>query len=186
MFATAVDGAASGRSRSGAGFTLVEVLVAAVVTGVVLAASYGWLWSVGALARSTDDRVQATTLADAAVRTVQGDVHASIGVAPPPAGRDVALSLALIHNHPGRASEGLLFVWDAARRVVWRNASGTYIADHISSFGVGYRLRDGRVVQAAAMMTGDWTVVTAVRVQLTTTVGAAVESRRFETPVGAS
>ena len=134
MCLTAADGAASRRSRPGAGFTLVEVLVAAAVTGVVLAASYGWLWSVAALARRTDDRVQATTLADAAVRGIEGDVHASVGVAPPPAGRDAALSLALVHHHPGMAPESLLIVWDAARRVVWRNASGTYIADHVGSF----------------------------------------------------
>ena len=48
MCLTAAGGAASRRSKPGAGFTLVEVLVAAVVTGVILAASYGWLWSVAA------------------------------------------------------------------------------------------------------------------------------------------
>jgi prepilin-type N-terminal cleavage/methylation domain-containing protein len=178
--------AASGRSRSGAGFTLVEVLVAAVVTGVVLAASYGWLWSVAALARRTDDRVQATTLADAAVRGVEGDVRASVGVVPPPSSRVAARSLALIHHHPGMAPESPLVVWDASRRVVWRNASGTYIADHISSFGISYRLRDGRVVPAADMTAGDWPVVSAVGVELVATVGSAVVSRRLEITVGAS
>ena len=186
MCLTAAGRAASRRSGPGAGFTLVEVLVAAVVTGVVLAASYGWLWSVAALARRTDDRVQATTLADAAARGIEGDVHASIGVAPPPAGRDAALSLALIHHHPGMAPESVLIVWDAARRVVWRNASGTYIADHVSSFGVEYRLRDGRLVPGAEMTDGEWTIVTAVCVELAANVGSAVVGRRFETSVGAS
>ena len=186
MCPTAVDSGASVRSKSGAGFTLVEVLVAAVVTGVVLAASYGWLWSVAALARRTDDRVQATTLANAAVRAVEGDVHASIGVGPPPGGRDAARSLALVHRHVGIAPESLLVVWDAARRVVWRNASGTYIADHIGSFSLSYRLRDRRVIPGSDMTTSDWTVVMAVRVELAAIVGAAAESRRFETPLGAS
>jgi prepilin-type N-terminal cleavage/methylation domain-containing protein len=186
MCLTAGDGATPVRSKSGAGFTLIEVLVAAAVTSVVLAASYGWLWSVAALAWRTDDRVQATTLVDAAARGVGGDVHASIAVTPPPAGRDAAYSLALVHYHPGMASESLLVVWDATRRVVWRNASGTYIADHISSFRVGYRLRDGRVIPGSDMTIEDWTLVMAVRVEMAATVGAAVKSRRFETPVGAS
>jgi prepilin-type N-terminal cleavage/methylation domain-containing protein len=186
MCLTAADGATPVRSKSGAGFTLVEVLVAAAMTSVVIAASYGWLWSVAALARRTDDRVQATTLADAAARGIEGDVHASIGVTPPPAGRDPALSLTLVHHHTGTASESLLIVWDAARRVVWRNASGTYVADHVGSFGVQYRLRDGRVIRGAEMTDGEWTIVTAVCVELAASVGSAVVSRRFETSVGAS
>ena len=34
--------------------------------------------------------------------------------------------------------------WDPARRVVWRNASGTYLADHVTRFAVSYGLADGR------------------------------------------
>jgi prepilin-type N-terminal cleavage/methylation domain-containing protein len=186
MCLTAADRATPVRSKSGAGFTLIEVLVAAAVTSVVLAASYGWLWSVAALARRTDDRVQATTLADAAARGIEGDVHASIGVTPPPAGRDPALSLTLVHHHTGTARESLLIVWEAARRVVWQNASGTYIADHIGSFSLSYCLRDGRVIPGADMRAGDWAGVSSVGVELAATVGSAVVCRRFETRVGSS
>ena len=44
------------------GFTLVEVLLALVVAGVVLAASFGWVWDLGALARVHDDHAQARTM----------------------------------------------------------------------------------------------------------------------------
>ena len=130
-------------------FTLIEVLVAAAVAAIVLAGAYGWLWNVAALAGETDDRVQAGTLAAAAARAVGGDVRAAVGVGQPPAGRDPARSLSLAHDHVDVAPEDVLIVWDPARAVVWRNASGTYIADHITGFAVVYGLVDGRWLSGA-------------------------------------
>jgi prepilin-type N-terminal cleavage/methylation domain-containing protein len=172
------------RSRSGAGFALIEVLVAAVVAGVVLSGAYGWLWSVAALARRTDDRVQAATLVDAAARGIADDVRHSSVVLAPPAGRDVARTLALVHRHVGQSQEAVLLVWDPSRRVVWRNASGTYLADHVGRFGVAYRLDDGRLVAGADMAMCDWPSVAAIRIELSADVGSAAASRCVETAVG--
>ena len=171
----------SGRERA---FALIEVLVAAGVAAIILAGAYGWLWNVAALAGKTDDGVQASTLAAAAARAVGGDVFAAVGVRQPPVGRDPARSLSLAHDHVDGAPEDVLIVWDPARAVVWRNASGTYVADHITGFTVVYWLTDGRRLSGADMTTSDWTGVRRLRVQVAATVGAAIVLRTLEMTVG--
>jgi hypothetical protein len=163
---------------------LIEVLVAAAVAAVVLAGAYGWLWNVAALAGETDDRVQAGTLAAAAARAVGGEVRAAVGVRQPPAGRDPARSLLLAHDHVDVAPEDVLVVWEPARAVVWRNASGTYLADHITGFTVVFGLGDGLWRTGAEMAADDWPSVRRLRVELAATVGSAMVSRSLEMTVG--
>jgi prepilin-type N-terminal cleavage/methylation domain-containing protein len=170
--------------RHDAGFSLVELLVAAVIAGIVLSASLGWVWSVAALARADDDKAQAATLVAAASRAVIADVRAAVGVRQPPVGRDPSLSLLFVHDHPATAAEAVLLVWDPARQVLWRNASGTYVADHVSHFSVRYVLDGARLVDGAAMGGADWDAVRAVQVQVTTVVGSATQSRSLEIALG--
>ena len=100
-----------------------------------------------------------------------------------PAGRDPSRSLSLVHDHPASAAETVLIVWDPARQVLWRNASGTYLADHVSRFAVEYLLDGAR--QVGRLMTGaDWDAVRSVRVEVTAVVGSATESRSLEVAVG--
>ena len=169
---------------AGAGFSLVELLVASIIAGIVLSASLGWMWSVAALSRAEDDRAQAATLAAAASRAVSADVRAAAAVCQPPAGRDPSRSLSLVHDHPASAVEAVLIVWDPARRVLWRNASGTYLADHVSGFTVAYLLEGARQVDGAFMTGADWDFVRSVRVEVTAVVGSATESRSLEVAVG--
>jgi len=159
------------------GFSLIELLVATAVVAVVLAAAYGWVWSVGSLAATTDDRVQASTIAGALARSVAEDVAGAVEVAPPTAGRDPGGSLAFVHDGVDEASEDVVIVWDPARRVVWRNASGTYVADHVRDFSVGFVLGDGRRVGGATMRAADWRSIRAVHVGLAVEVGAALVRR---------
>jgi type II secretory pathway component PulJ len=167
-------------------FTLVELLVAATVAATVLSASYGWLWNVAACAGRTDDGAQAATLAATASRAVAADLQASLWVAEPPSGRDSSHSLALMHDHAGVAPEVVLVVWDPGRSVVWRNAAGTYLADHITRFSIAYVLAAGDLVQGAAMSPTDWRAIRAVRVDLAATVGSQTVSRCVDVPVGPS
>lgn len=182
-FAGAHSGASVARRRE-CGFSLVEVLVAVVIAGVVLSAAYGWLWNVAAFATRTDDAAQAATIASAVSRAIAGDVRAAVTVAAPPAGRDSARSLALVHDHVDVAPEAVLTVWDPARRVVWRNASGTYLADHVTRFVVSYGCADGRRLAGAEMLPRDWEGVRVVRIELVVVVGAAAVARTIETAVG--
>lgn len=175
---------ALGARRRDQAFSLIEVLVAGAVAAIVLAGAYGWLWNVAALASQTDNRVQAGTMAAAAARAVGGDVRAAVGARQPPVGRDPARSMSLAHDHVDVAPEEVLIVWDPARAVLWRNASGTYIADHITGFTVVYGLVDGRWLSGAEMAASGWPSVRRLRVQLAATVGSATVSRSLELNVG--
>jgi prepilin-type N-terminal cleavage/methylation domain-containing protein len=166
------------------GFSLVEVLIALVVAGVVLSASYGWVWSLGALARVHDDRAQAGTIAAAAARSISDDIRAAVAVEPPSAA-DPSRALTLVHDHVGAAREEVTIVWDSGRRVVWRNAPGTYIADHVTAFAVAYALQDGREADAVVMSPADWPLVSAVLVRITAETGSARASRTVLVEVGA-
>jgi prepilin-type N-terminal cleavage/methylation domain-containing protein len=169
-----------------AGFSLMELLVGAAIAGTVLAAAFGWLWNVGALAARADDRIQVATIAATCSRAVALEVRAAVDVVPPPVGRDPARSFALVHDHPGAAQEDVLVVWDPARGVVWRNASGTYLADHVTQFSIAYGLLDGREVDGEDMGSSDWAIVRCLRVGLETSVGAAVVERSILVGVGSS
>lgn len=154
-----------------------EVLVAATIVGVVLAATFGWLWNVAALAGRADDRAQAGTTAAGCARAVASEVSASVAVVAPPLGRDPASCLALVRDRPGLAQEDVLIVWQPGRRVVWRNAPGTYLADHITAFAVAYELADGRLVEGGSMEREHWCAVRAVRVDLASEVGSGRAER---------
>jgi prepilin-type N-terminal cleavage/methylation domain-containing protein len=180
----APPGGAGAARRRERGFTLIEVLVAAATAGLVLSAAYGWLWNVAAFAARTDDAVQAATIASAVSRAIAGDVRAAVSVGEPPVGRDPSRSLALAHDHVDVAREAVLVAWDPARGVVWRNAPGTYLADHVIRFDVSYHLADGRRLAGAEMSPRDWESARVVRVQLAVAVGAAVVARSLETAVG--
>lgn len=172
------------RLTAEAGATLVELLVAAVVAGVVLSAAYGWLWNVGALARTQDDRAQAETIAAAAARTVATDVRAALAVESAAPDRDPSRALVLAHDHPAVARERVTIAWDPARKVLWRNASGTYVADHVTAFSVRYVLDDGRVADGVSLIASDWRRVQLVDVALAVVVGAARAVRSERVRVG--
>jgi prepilin-type N-terminal cleavage/methylation domain-containing protein len=176
----------SGTHLRARGFTLIELLIGASIAAVILSSAYAWLWNTGAFADGADDRAQAATLAAAVSRAVAADVCSSVGVVEPPSGRDPSRSLALLHDHVAGPLETVLIVWDPARGVVWRNASGTYLADHVVRFDVAYALADGSLVDGGDMTSSRWSAVRAVHVALEATVGSATSRRSLETSVGPS
>jgi prepilin-type N-terminal cleavage/methylation domain-containing protein len=170
--------------RREAGFTLVELLLASLIAGLVLSSAWAWLWNVAGVAARTGERAQAVTIAAAAARSVTTDVRCAVGAASPASGHDPARSLALLSDALEEAADEVTLVWDPARRVLWRNATGTYLADHVTAFAVSYVLADGSPVPGADMTSADWSSVRLVSIELTVTVGSAVISRSFCASVG--
>ena len=131
------------RPSHGAGVSLIELLIATCIAAVTLAGAWGWVWNAGVTARAIGSRAQASTADDFAVRVIADDVAQAAGVLPTPAGRLPLEAFSVIHRHPGEAAETVTIVWDRARRVLWRKASGTYLADQVTGFSVRYFAADG-------------------------------------------
>ena len=133
-----------------------ELLVAVSVSAIVLGAAWPWLWAAGGTARRVDGRTQAATAAAFAARSLVTDVELATALLQPPAGRSPADCICLLHRHPGEAPETVLVVWDPARRVLWRKASGSYLADHVESFSLEYFGADGRTLGQADFDDPQW------------------------------
>ena len=66
----------------------------------------------------------------------------------------------------------MLVAWDPARRVLWRKAPGTYLADHVERFAVDYFCADGRRLGAVDFAVAGWPrAVARIAVTVDVTVG---------------
>jgi hypothetical protein len=97
---------------------------------------------------------------------------------------DPARALVLIHDHAGSSPETVTVVWDPARQVLWRNASGTYVADHVTGFSVRYELSDGRQADGAELAPGEWPEVRQVCASVSAGVGPERVTLQTRTQVG--
>jgi hypothetical protein len=160
------------RVCSPAGVTLVELLVATCVTAVALTGAWTWLWNAGGAAGGAAGRAQAATAAAFAVRCVADELGLATSLSFPPAGMSPDRALCMEHRHDGVAAETVLLAWDPARRVLWRKAPGTYLADHVERFQVDYFLADGRRLGPAAFTDAGWPqTVARIAVTVDVTVG---------------
>jgi type II secretory pathway component PulJ len=159
-------------AHSCAGVTLVELLVATCVTAVALAGAWAWLWSAGGVVRAAAARAQTATSAAFVVRSVADDLGLAAALSCPPAGMSPDRALCMVHRHGGAPAETVLVAWDASRQVLWRKASGTYLADHVESFVVEYFRADGRRLESGDFATADWPYLVA---RVTVTVEVTVD-----------
>ena len=142
------------------------------MSAVALTGAWGWLWSAGGAARSSAGRAQAATAAAFAVRSVADELGLATALICPPAGMSPDRALCMEHRHAGVAAETVLVAWDPARRVLWRKAPGTYLADHVERFAVDYFSADGRRLEAADFAAAGWPrAVARVAVTIDVTVG---------------
>jgi prepilin-type N-terminal cleavage/methylation domain-containing protein len=126
------------------GFSLVELLVAASLAATLLAASWGWVWTTARAARATDARAQVATADAFAARSLRADMARCVRLATPSEGvcGPATLALALRAARDG-TTEVVTVAWDARRGVVWRKASGSYLAEGVTGFSVRYFDRNG-------------------------------------------
>lgn len=162
------------RMHSRAGVTLVELLVATCVTAVALAGAWVWLWNAGATTNGSACRAQAATAAAFAVRSVADELGLATALVSPPAGLSPDRAVCVEHRHDGAAVETVLVAWDPVRRVLWRKAPGTYLADHVERFVVDYFAAEGRRLGPADFAAAGWPQTVA---RIVVTVEVAVDGR---------
>jgi len=160
---------------SAVGLSLVELLVATSVAASALGAAWPWVWNSGAAARAMVARAQAKTSASFAARIIDDDVAKATALLTPADGRAPGTSLYLRHDHPGEPPETVAIVWDPARKVLWRKAPGTYLADRVEAFAVRYFHSDGTELVGADFAAGEWVAsVARLSVTVRTRDGGAV------------
>lgn len=165
------------------GLTLIELLVAGAIAGGLLAAAWGWVWTTAAAARRADAGAQAVTAQAFAARMLRADLAACAGLCPPDLGLCGPAGLAIVSRDPGSGDEKVTVVaWDPGRRVVWRNASGSYLAEGVTSFAVRYFAADGaELAPVAGVLSRDARELTR-RVVVTWTSAAGVVRVEEELP----
>ena len=131
------------------GFSLVELLVVLAVAGGLLAATWGWFWTVNECVECNAHGADVSTSLAFARRLVVRELRGAASLAAAPDGPGCGPhSLALVPG--GETPTGLIqYVWDPARDVLWRASSSNHVADGVTGFLVTYYDAAGRPVEPA-------------------------------------
>ncbi len=126
------------------GFSLVELLIAASLTTLLLGAAWAWVWTAAAEARETDARAQGATSHGFAARRLRADLERCVGLGLPEQGVCGPAGVALVCRDPLTGADEVVTVgWDARRDVLWRKAAGSYLAEGVTACVFRYFARDG-------------------------------------------
>ena len=172
------------RARATAGFSLIELLVAVTLAGVVSCAGWAWCWSTtGACARSRD-RLEASSSLAFVRRLTTAELHAAACLVNTPSCSCTAHSLVCaVPASDGRSLQLVSYAWDEHRGVVWRKASGSHLVEGATRFDVVYA--DDACVPAQCGPDGRLTAsglisVRRVEFALTVAVGGQTVTERWQ------
>jgi len=138
------------RARGVAGFSLVELLVAVAVAGVVLTAGWAWCWSLSGSSAAACARLDAASSAAFTQRLTTAELAECLGLVAAPSCRCSATSIAFVVPSGDGHTELVTYVFDAARRVLWRKSPSAHLAEGVDAFAVVYRDADARPLSCDA------------------------------------
>jgi prepilin-type N-terminal cleavage/methylation domain-containing protein len=164
-------------ARRHAGFTLVELLLAASLAVVVLTAAWSWLWTVAAAAHRSGDAAEVASSLAFARRQLLRDAHQATALAAPATGAGCgAHALALQLPGTAAAPEIVQYAVSASRATLWRKTSSNYVAEGVTRFDVVYLRAAGSEVLPEAdggLSSEDLEAVRVVRVSVAMAAGSA-------------
>jgi prepilin-type N-terminal cleavage/methylation domain-containing protein len=125
--------------RRKAGFSLIELLVATSVAVVVLSGGWAWCWSVSRSCAVGSERLDAGSSIAFARRLSTSELSHCVALVTTPAAGCSATSIAFaVPSADGPSTELVTYVWDAGRRVLWRKAPGSHLAEAVDEFSIAY------------------------------------------------
>lgn len=125
--------------RGGRGFSLLELLVATTVAGVVLAAAWAWCWSLCGACRMGVEGADATSTIAAVRRLSSAELGESLGLVACPTAPCSARGLAFVVPSADAAGTDLVtYGYDGARKVLWRKSPSSHLAEGVDLFSVVY------------------------------------------------
>ena len=165
------------------GSSLIELLVAVALAGVVTCAGWSWCWSVSRSCANARDRLEALSSIGFVRRLTTRELSAATGLLDTPSCSCTNSSLGFVVPTPdARGRQVVTYGWNAGRGVVWRKASGSHLVEGATRFEVGYADQaghglacgsDGRLDEAAR------NAVRTVELTLTVVVGRQAVTRRW-------
>ena len=165
-------------AQATAGFSLVELLVATAVAGVILLSGWAWCWSMSGSCAARSERFDARSSLAFARRLSTCELGQCDGLVTTSSTRCSPTSIAfVVPSGDGATTELITYVWDAGRRVLWRKASGSHLAEGVDDFSITYFDGRGRTLPCAAgagLSTADLPLVR--RVELRAVIRCAAQT----------
>jgi len=174
------------------GFSLIELLVAVALAGVVTCAGWSWCWSVSRSCANARDRLEALSSIGFVRRLTTRELSAATRLLNTPSCSCTNNGLAFAVPTPdGRGLQEVTYGWNAARGIVWRKASGSHLVEGATRFDVCYADQAGRGLACGSDGRLDEAARPAVRtveLTLTVVVGRQAVTRRWRValPAGTS
>ena len=158
-----------------AGFSLIELLVAVSVAGVVLAAGWGWCWTATTSCARGADLCDARSSLSFVERLTTAELRSAICLVQAP---DVACTSRsvgfVVPSDDGLTMDVVTYVWDPGREVLWRKASGSHLAEGVAGFAIAYYAAGDRLLPlgaGAALAPADLAAVRRVSIDARVTCG---------------
>jgi prepilin-type N-terminal cleavage/methylation domain-containing protein len=151
---TALRHRRAGHRRAGhrrAGFSLVELLVATAIAGVVLAGGWAWCWSASSTCAAGAERLDAGSSLAFAQRLSTTELRQCLALSGSAGAGCSATAISFVAPvASGVGSELITYVWDPGRHVLWRKAPGSHVAEGVDSFSIVYLDDRDQVLPLAA------------------------------------
>jgi prepilin-type N-terminal cleavage/methylation domain-containing protein len=131
-----------------AGFSLVELLLAMVLSAGLLAGAWGWTWTIARAAAGGDDAQELRSAAAFAERTLSADVHGRCALVTGTAPGCTRSSL-MLRVPEGDGVRDVPVVYDSVRGLLWRLTSSCHLVDGISTCRFAYLDEKGDEIDCA-------------------------------------
>jgi len=126
------------------GMTLVELLVAVCLASLLLMGAWPWCWTMVQASHQTAQRAEAESSLAFAGRLFTSEARRAVALGDGAGGGCGSSSVTLqTFDAVTGQTQAVTYRYDPARRVLWRKASGSYVAERLSSCDFTYFGADG-------------------------------------------
>lgn len=152
------------------GMTLIELLVAVCLACVLLMGAWPWCWTIVRSSQRTAEYAEAQSSLAFAGRLFTSEVRRAVALGDG-AGNGCSVSSVTLQvvDAATAQTQVVTYRYDPARRVLWRKASGSYVADRLSACSFTYFAANGKQITTGpdgALAVDDMSSVSSLKLRL--------------------